>query len=87
MSQRESGQLSHPIPEGIKDGRKLLILGIVNNPGMKPEIVIQLFGESRVPMPIQSNVASEKFVLFIDTAVEDDLFKTGKMVLPAVVGK
>lgn len=59
--------------------------------------VIQLFGESGAPMPVQSNVDGAKFAAFIDAAVEDaireleqrgdDLSTVGAMVLRNVVGK
>ena len=57
--------------------------------------VIQLFGESGAPMPVQSNVDGAKFAAFIDSAVadsirelekrEDDLSKVGVTMLGNVV--
>ena len=35
--------------------------------------VIQLFGESGAPMPVQSNVDGAKFAVFIDSAVADSI--------------
>ena len=59
--------------------------------------VIQLFGESGAPMPVQSNVDGAKFAAFIDSAVadsirelekrEDDLSKAGVTMLGNVDGK
>ena len=59
--------------------------------------VIQLFGESGAPMPVQSNVDGAKFTAFIDSAVadsirelekrEDDLSKVGVTMLGNVDGK
>ena len=59
--------------------------------------IIQLFGESGAPMPVQSHVDGAKFAAFIDATVadsikelekrEDDLSKAGLTMLENVDGK